>query len=1133
MMSEDLLGEGDRHREADEDLPKNLFPAGNLGPASERAVQTSDFRITEYVPSSIGFLFRLALQAVGNLRISGSFNVYWPRSPSLEEARRQAVKYETDKPYSEEAWRAFSVSAGGNVKVEYRPIYTRRSVEFEAILPIGVMLKDGAYHQIPTNPPLRETLNKAAEEASSRPDCLRMRGKSTTPSEIKASDLASEHDFESCMVGYGTKSLPEWDAEVKYRAWHDTRENCVVIELLLTNQIGFAKSEELTKRGQETHLFSPRLEVTAKAEDLSPFQLAALRAKNYRIDSNVYASGVNCDVKEQVRQSGVTIATDVLPVYVQMRKEHAAVPGYPKGAPSTSELSADPVSHLRGVSAYLHEYARWWKDEAYNQLLAKGDIPKGVEDSFKDAEKVFEEEVKRFDEGLVLISQNESLKLAFVLMNRSFSLNPDSRVRPWRLFQLVFAVSNLPGLVERAKGKRAPPMVLWYPTGGGKTEAYLGLALTAAFWDRLRGKSFGTAAWTKFPLRLLSMQQLNRVVSAVAFADLVRSQAPEIPNERRGDGFSVGLYAGINNSSNDLDFPKDAKTPTTLSFEGKDLLTARPNSEIMRKNHKIERCPMCKYRGKPSAGAVVTRFDPSTPGFHHVCSQCQYEVPLHVTDTETLRHLPTIIVSTIDKLAELGSEPGTKILFGYARTKCLKHGYFLYDGDRCNVLGCGGPLQSVADALDPVPDILVQDELHFLRETLGAFDSHYETMTLAIMERAKSESDGRVNGAWNIVGSSATIEGYENQVRELFRIGGAIRFPCPGPAKDHDAYSTSVKEEQRLIMGFRPQNMSHVDGVLKVLRSYHSRVSRLSEGGDQEWKELGEPFASMKEEERAGLIRYYRTSLAYSLVRADAGQIYKSIFAQLNPLLQREGCPPFEENRLEYLTGESEATAVSEVLERLEAGGKDWIQSVTATSIIGHGVDLDLLNFMVFRGQPHTVSEWIQAMSRVGRRPGFPSIIVNVYNPNRERDAAFYTHHKKYIEHAETLIRTVPITRFSRQALRKTVRGLFFNAVSYYSEPGFHYYFTENLKRELPKRLPLIRQTLLRYYGIDGEKLSPKESRLLEALDNELQEIAALLNNPDQDNKTVNTLKPLKSLRDVDDQISIVPIYEEEYFSRG
>lgn len=1130
-ICEDLQGEGERHAEEDEDYPKNVFPAGNLGPASDRAIQTSDFRITEYVPSSMGFLFRMPLEARGEIRIEGNFSVYWPRFPTFDEAKRQSIKYETQRPYSDSAWTAFAQNTGTNDKIKFRPIYVRRAVSFKTSLAAADITRDGAYHDVSINPGLRGELQKQAVEISSRPDCLPMKGKTTTPSDMRVADLSNERDYESYLADYALKSVPEWAAAVKYRSWVDERENCVVVELLLTNEITSARSEELTKRGQETHVFNPHLEITSARDDLSPFHLSALRAKNYRVNSTVYASGINCDVKELVAGSAVTISTDVLPVYVQTRKEHARVAGYEGGAPAPDDLARDPILHLKRISDYLHQYAAWWKGAAYGELLSEGRIPSGVDDAFKDAEKIFEEEVKMFDEGVSLLATDEALRTSFLLMNRSFSLNPDSRVRPWRLFQLAFAVANLPGLAARANGKKVSPKILWYPTGGGKTEAYLALALTAAFWDRLRGKTFGTTAWAKFPLRLLSLQQLNRIVSAVSFADLVRLEAKEIPAHSKGEPFSVGLYAGGTSSSNDLDYPKEARTKTSLSYESKALLSSGTNSELFRKNHKIETCPMCRYRGHSTPGKVITTFDQTKPGFHHVCASCKYELPLQVTDTETLRFLPTIMVSTIDKLSELGREEGTKILFGYAKTRCPKHGYFLFDGKNCNVLGCGGELQNVADALDPAPDIVVQDELHFLRETLGAFDSHYETMTLAIMKRARDESGGRINGEWNIVGSSATIEGYDNQIRELFRISNAVRFPCPGPAKGSDAYSSEGNEEQRLIVGFRPQNMSHVDAVLRVIRSYHSLTLRLSDPKNPLWMDFGEPFSSMNEQDKSSLIRYYRTSLAYALAKTDTSQIYKSIFAQLNPVLQREGCPLFEEHRLEYLTGESEATAVASVLEKLESGGKDWVQSVAATSIVGHGVDLDLLNFIVFRGQPHTVSEWIQAMSRVGRKPGFPSIVFNVYNPNRERDAAFFTHHKRYIEHADTLVRTIPITRFSRQALRKTIRGLFFNAVSYYAEPGWHYYYTDYLRRGLTQRLPAIKETLLKYYGLDGANLTPKESRLLEALNNELQEIRALLENPEQDKKTVNALKPMISLRDVDEQTSIVPIYDEEFFS--
>ncbi|EQD32295.1 protein containing DNA/RNA helicase, partial [mine drainage metagenome] len=111
--------------------------------------------------------------------------------------------------------------------------------------------------------------------------------------------------------------------------------------------------------------------------------------------------------------------------------------------------------------------------------------------------------------------------------------------------------------------------------------------------------------------------------------------------------------------------------------------------------------------------------------------------------------------------------------------------------------------------------------------------------------------------------------------------------------------------------------------------------------------------------------------------------------------------------------------------------GRDsgYYQAVTATSIVGHGVDLDSLNMMVFRGMPHSISEYIQAMSRVGRNDGVPALVVNVYNPNRERDSSHFEAHQKYLELRELLLRNIPTTRFSRQALEKTLPGLLLHHV--------------------------------------------------------------------------------------------------------
>ena len=1135
IISEDLLGVGNRHSEVDEDFPKNVYPSGNLGSVLEQPARMEDFRITEYTPSSLGLLFRLPAAARGILEFKGTFNVFYPKSPTLGELRLQAARYESGFPKDEARWAdAAQVNPILNSRLKYRPVYVRRKVEFSATLDASDLVVDGDYHEIPTSPSLSDSLRALSMEAQNDDHCLRIKNQPKSrkaPATLIGANLRSSEDLEAALQAYDTKATPRWNAAIKYRAWRKATENCVVVEILLSNQTTFEEDDLLSDIGQETHLFHPSLQLTTKVESLVPFELASLRSKNYRVNSFVYSSGINCDVTETTNGENINLETDVLPVLEQKRLVPTKLEGYKFGMPSPAELAVDPIKHLTKLSGYLHSYSEWWKNKGYEELLLTERISFGVETDLLEAQLDFEKEVSRFDEGMKALVINEKLLLSFKLMNKSFAINPNTNVREWRLFQLVFIVSGLPALVKRVEGGTASPVVLWYPTGGGKTEGYLGLSITCAFWDRLRGKKFGVTAWAKFPLRLLSIQQLSRIMAAVSYADIVRAESVEIPIENKGDQFSVGLYAGGYNSTNDLDWPHDAARKTALTQEAQEFKPASPESLRFRKNHKIDLCPVCRQRGYADKGKVLTTFVSSKPGFVHKCVQCGYLLPLHVTDTETLRFLPTMIVSTIDKLAELGRENSTKILFGYAQTNCPKHGYFLQDSGSCNVLGCGEGLLSVRGAIDPGPEIVIQDEMHFLRETLGAFDSHYETMMLAIMRKARRELGSQLGGPWNIVGSSATIEGYSEQVKELYCAPDATRFPVSGPAKGMDAYATESDETQRFIIGFRPQNMSHVDAVMKVLLSFHRTTLRLVDPKNSLWEELGEPFQSMNAKAREDLMQFYRTSLTYCLLKTEAGQIHKSFVGQLNPILSRDRFPPFEEFRIPNLTGESDATAVADVLYRLEKSDGDWVQAITATSIISHGVDLDILNFMVFRGQPHTVGEWIQAMSRVGRKEGFPSIVVNVYNPNRERDAAYYTHHKKYIEHSGNLIRTVPITRFSISALRKTIRGLFYNILAYYSPPEFRYYYRDALKKELPIRLPFIRGMLLEYYVLDHSNLSPKESRLIQALDSELADIRAQLENPNQPDQTVKTLNPMKSLRDVDEPVSIAPSYDAEYFA--
>jgi hypothetical protein len=942
---------------------------------------------------------------------------------------------------------------------------------------------------------------------------------------------------EEFLEEYSRTCRPVWRAGVQYRAWTE-KDDQISVQLLLANSIS-TDEERAFPRHFDPHMFAPELCLIAPRGFLSGYMLRMLPARDYRINPYTMAIGVNCDINSYVEGDSVTVSTDILPIYLQMRNKPGRIEGYPHGGPTFLDLADDPLPHLEAVLRGLQSYARDWTSK-FDGFVQSNILRLEQKDDYELANGEFLEEIERFREGVEAISdpENSDLLTAFRLMNEAFGLLSQAKpsIQGWYPYQLVFIVSNLPDLLARTQESNTSelnPVVLWYPTGGGKTEAYFGLAIANAFWDRLRAKSFGITAWCKFPLRLLSMQQLGRICALMAYAESVRLATNKIPDNLRGDPFSVGLYAGSKNSANFLDFPSEASKDTTPSFEATGWSGSQdPLDPFIKRNRKMDKCPMCTLEDGGS-GTIVTTFNPTIPAFQHICDQCGSRLHLHVSDTETFRWLPTIVVGTIDKLASLGRVPATKIFFGYARRKCDRHGYLLYDSDRCPVLSCGGQLENVQETVDPAPSLLIQDELHFLRETLGAFDSHYETMTLGIMREACRELDSRICGEWKIVGSTATIEGYQRQIRHLYGKRNAIRFPVPGPVKGEHFYSNDDPDEiQRLVLGFRPQNMSHVDAVMKVLLSFHRLTLPLANGDDEAWQSLGEPFMSMSEEKREELMDRYRTSLTYALTRAECGGINKSFVRQLNPQMAKDGLPEFEQARVRNLTGEMGSDDVQKALNDLEHPPEDWIQAITATSMVSHGVDLEALNLIIFRGQPHTISEWIQAMSRVGRATGFPSIVVNVYNPNRERDATYYHHHKKYIEHAGALIRVVPITRFSPSALRKTAPGLFYNAVSYFASPqNVYYMYTGQLNRIFVSIKESVKDLMRMYIDIPQGGLEPKEQRLWQEMENLIETYQDILESPTSPKKTLEALHVMTNLREVDVAARIVPAYDYGRFS--
>ncbi|MGH3495816.1 MAG: hypothetical protein ACRDQ1_21670, partial [Sciscionella sp.] len=289
----------------------------------------------------------------------------------------------------------------------------------------------------------------------------------------------------------------------------------------------------------------------------------------------------------------------------------------------------------------------------------------------------FRQDIASFERGLACLNRDPLLARAFRAANRVFSaVSADREIYTWRLFQVVYQVIHVASL--RAREQQDDDLlveldtadVLWFPTGGGKTEAYLGLIIVALFYDRLRGKRRGLTAMLRFPLRMLSGQQLQRLLIAVAGAERYRKQMLADGEAVDGDPFALGYWAGSGNSPNSLTAPWADAPFEHIKGWVKHVKNAPDQGDDKRI---ITVCPDPACKGK-----VVLKPDAKAVRLRHVCTQCGEDVPVFITDDEVYRYLPSVVVSTVDKLAHVArAHQFVNILAGPAY-RCPDHGYFTW-----------------------------------------------------------------------------------------------------------------------------------------------------------------------------------------------------------------------------------------------------------------------------------------------------------------------------------------------------------------------------------------------------------------------------------------------------------------------
>lgn len=618
-----------------------------------------------------------------------------------------------------------------------------------------------------------------------------------------------------------------------------------------------------------------------------PLQLDRVRPSyRFRDWLDYAAMGLNCGVKVLTSPPGsVVLQTTWAPRYGQPRIDPRRVDGVPT---RYSEL-ADPNTDVSRLLALPDEYDSWVGEqskidvgtglplaianeerashardiEAYRR--ESGYIRAGIE-LLKEAQAAYQSLPSASPRERETLSKRAAPWLAWIQTNEAFRDYGRGQFTEWRLFQLAFILSHLPTFASRTDvyathfdefRDELSASLLYFPTGGGKSEAFFGLLVFNLFFDRLRGKLRGVTALVRYPLRLLTLQQARRLTRILVSAELVR-----LRHRITGWPFELGFWVGSGNTPNRVAQGFGAVPPITAAAHVNDEVLLNPSAddtdaaanerrrseryrEALEAYDKLRTCPCCgsstgmrKYSSQHGRIGIVCFNDADCPwNGAHAESTHRVPLPFLLTDDTIYQRAPSIVLGTVDKLALIGQHDRTINaivgMFGAARYMDPQSQHlFTPRGGRGLAKAEEEGWTQLSRAFvngaqvfhDPFPSMIIQDEGHLLDESLGTFSGLFETTLERIFLGLSSGIlRGRV-ATWSprggtarprlakVIAATATISDPDRQLRVLYQ-REPLRFPCPGPNLYESFYSSPrepLRPERRdyaqtLEPRFRPE----------------------------------------------------------------------------------------------------------------------------------------------------------------------------------------------------------------------------------------------------------------------------------------------------------------------------------------
>lgn len=577
-----------------------------------------------------------------------------------------------------------------------------------------------------------------------------------------------------------------------------------------------------------------------------------------------------------------------------------------------------------------------------------------------------------------------------------------SRIGGWRAFQIAFLLMSLRGLSDTLTPERDIVDLIWFPTGGGKTEAYLAVMAFYMFRERLLMAQDapeapvrdGTNVLMRYTLRMLTTQQFQRASSLICAMEKLR-RTPGMAGISRipGGRFSLGLWVG------------GAGSPNKIS-EARSSLSSYRAGNTKGNPLVLTECPWCRcaigrYEGNlpHAAQRIAGVIDDADEGPRLVCPDgaCDFGrempdtwLPVEVIDERIYRLPPSLVIATADKLAMTAYRPDARALFGLERR-----------------------LDGIQRRARP-PGLIIQDELHLISGPLGTMYALYE----GIFERLCSDNSDGHEVRPKIIASTATIRGAEEQIRTLYGRTEARLFPAPGLTMGDSFFGRYARTPEnrlrngRLYVGLHAADYGSI--LTTQVRAFAAALFRsalLPEASRDPWWTLLAFYNSIRE-----------LGGARTLFDSD-------IRSRLKFLFNRQGVAADDRRHLkavEELTSRLSQSEIVEMMDRLAVtfGSQGVMDACLASNIIEVGVDIDRLSLMAVVGQPKTTSTYIQVSGRVGRRwQDRPGLIFTLYNPSKSRDRShfeqFHGYHRRLYERVEP----TSTTPFAISALRRGLAG--------------------------------------------------------------------------------------------------------------